>query len=324
MRLIAGGILGSGPERGVVARYLDDCRLRGMSDNTVEQRGYVLARYERAHGPLLGAEPDDLRAFLQRRGNTLADNTKAVEHSHLHGFFKWALLNGHLERDPMVVVPRPKVRSKKPRPISEPALAHAVFHAPDRIRPWLLLAACNGLRAQEVAAIRGEDIRWTEDPPILIITAAKGDEEGAVPLHPAVAACLEGLPRHGFLFRYLDGRPGPVRPNIVSTMANRYLRSQGIPDTFHSLRHRFATKFYAESAYDLRLTQEAMRHKSSKSTEIYTWVDQRRIGDVVARLPAATLSIVPPLEANGAEVVEVQEADEHTYWHPLMDRRIVK
>jgi integrase len=293
VRLIIGGRVtsaGGTRQRGVVGLYLADCRLQHLAESTVYQRGYVLDRFERGHGPALAATADDIRAFLGRRNNTLGAETKAVEHSHLAGFFKWAVRNGHLEADPMLLVPRAKTQEGIPRPISEHDLARAVDLAPDRIRPWLLLAAFGGLRAQEIAGVRGEDLRFEHGGPILLITDPKGGGEDAQPLPEFVADELVRWPRHGYCFRYLDGRPGPITPHTLSATSNRFLRSIEVLATLHQLRHRYGTEFYKASNYDLRLTQEAMRHRSVKSTQRYTWVDKRRTASVAALLPSLGLA----------------------------------
>lgn len=67
--------------------------------------------------------------------------------------------------------------------------------------------------------------------------------------------------------------------------ANTYLRSVGVDDTFHSLRHRYGTQVYELSGFDLRLTQELLGHASPATTAIYTKVNARAGAGVALRLP---------------------------------------
>lgn len=295
MRLVVGGITHSGtaPERGQVARYLDDCHLQNLSADTIDQRAYVLARFEHHFGPLLGAEPDDIRSFLRTRNDTLAPETRATYLSHLRGFYRWAILNDQLDRDPTVVIPRPRLDESIVVAMPEGRVAKAIAHATDRIRPWLILAAFAGLRAKEIAGTRGEDFRLEETMPFVVVTHPKGHRQRTVPLAPVILEEI-GDPTSGWLYRYVDRRPGPITPHLVSTASNRYLHKIGIPETLHSLRHRFGTQFFEASGYDIRLTQEVMGHESIKSTQRYTHVDQRRAGEVVSKLP--TLGLVPELQ----------------------------
>jgi integrase/recombinase XerD len=47
------------------------------------------------------------------------------------------------------------------------------------------------------------------------------------------------------------------------------------------LRHSFATHLH-ESGYDIRIIQELLGHRSSKTTEIYTHISTRRIQNVIS------------------------------------------
>lgn len=265
----------------LVRAFLDDCRLRNLQPATVEQKRLCLGRLERAWGDPLTLGTDEVRAHLAR---PMAAESRACELAHLRSFYKWLVLNGHRSDDPTLPIQRPKVHRRLPRPIPEHDLAVAIDCAPARIRPMLLLAAFAGLRAKEISRLRGEDIQWGCDPPVLVVSEGKGGDMGSVPLAPVLVELLAGMPRSGWLFPYAT-KPGPLPPHMVSKLCNEHLHSLGIAHTLHSARHRFGTQVYRGSGRDLRLTQELMRHRTPVSTAIYTWVDPAEGAAAVSRLP---------------------------------------
>ena len=168
--------------------------------------------------------------------------------------------------------------------MSDEDFALALRFAPASIEPWLMLAAYAGLRACEIAPLRGDDLDWTNR--LIMIRVQKGGDPGSVPMAEHLVPVLSGRKRHGWLFPQWNGSGKPIAPGQLSRHANHYLHSLGIHSTFHSLRHRYGTLVYQASGHDLRATQELMRHNSPVSTALYTYIDPTDTRSIVNALPA--------------------------------------
>jgi len=265
--------------------HLRDLQRLNRCTSTIYQRKRVLARLAESAGcHPLHATAEQVEDYLYR---PLSPEARACELAHLRQFFRWAHRRGARPDDPTAELARPSIARRLPRPISDDDLAAALEHAPDRVRPWLYLAAYAGLRAGEVAQLRADAVHVEADPALIVIERSKGGGMSSVSMHPHLIEVLDDcdLPRSGYLFRRHDGQPGPNAAHTISHVANRYLRSRGIRDTFHSLRHWYGTKLLRASGGNLRLTQEGMRHASPNSTAIYTFVSAIDQADAVARLP---------------------------------------
>lgn len=275
----------------VTEAHLRHLRHRNLSPGTIDQRRRVLTRLHRHAGTHpKNATTAQLLAFrerLTRMGKPFDPASIAAELSHLTEFYRWLILEGLRDDDPTVRVPRPQVPRRLPRPISEHLLNRAVSTAPERVAPWLMLAAGAGLRACEIAPISASDLWWSHAPPVIEVRRGKGGNPRYVPIAPALAPVLRRLPHRGWLFERRDGNVGPTPPHIVSRLSNEHLARQGIPFTLHSLRHRFATQALRASGGDLRAVQELMGHASIASTTIYTEVEQDHLAAIVAALPVA-------------------------------------
>lgn len=281
-----GGLVASSSLPRPVARHLTHLRQhRNLRASTVDQRRRALIRLRRYLGHrLLDATTDELLGFLDR---PLTPEGRAAELCHLAGFYRWAVQDGLLEVDPTVRIPRPKLPRRRPRPMPDVDVARALAGAPDRVRPWLYLAAYAGLRACEISGLRTSDLCWDAQPAVLLIQAQKGGDQASVPMGKALIEALRdcGLPTSGWLFPRRDGRPGPTPPHLVSRHSNDYLHSIGIAHTLHTLRHWFGTNVYRANGRDLRQTQELLRHRTPATTALYTFVDPGEAVQTVNQLP---------------------------------------
>lgn len=273
----------------VIQEHLIWLRLRGLRETTIVQRGYALRRLDRALPvPLLAVDEQMLATW--QRALQLTPVAHCCEVGHVSQFYKWALLDGLISRDPTLRLIRPKKPRRLPRPISEEDLAVAIDCAPAHIRPWLILAAYEGLRAGEIARLERGHVLDTSTPPVMLIDG-KGGHERIVPLSDRALRELRahGLPSRGAVFRRLDGRPGHNSPARISQAANRYLHGIGITATLHALRHYFGTAIF-ERCQDLRVTQELLGHRDPATTAGYVAYSVARAVDAIRALDERTSS----------------------------------
>jgi site-specific recombinase XerD len=257
-------------DRRLIALYSQDQRRRGLLASTIDGRSdhlrSFLIEFPQGFGAVTGEE---IQVMLDKRRGTknkggIDPRTRSWWLSCLHNFYAWAIDTGYLDHDPTAKIQRPRVRRTLPRPMHDPDLQRAITNADAKKRCWLLLGACQGLRCQEIAGLNREDVIETDG--LLRVVHGKGQHERLLPLHPDVLAALEALPMpsDGALFRrerMLNRYP----PAQLVKELNKYLRSQGITSTAHSLRHWFGTKLYQDT-HDLRLTQEMLGHESPQTT----------------------------------------------------------
>ena len=266
-------------DRAVDAHLTHLARL-GFRPGTVYQRERTLARLVgHTKRPALTATLDELRAFTGR-----PDIGRAAQRSevfHLRGFYRWAVLEELRADDPTLRLEIPRVPRRYPRPMPERYVSRCLTETPERLRPWFWVAYYTGLRASEIAGLRADDIgdRW------ILVREQKGGDEGAVPIPPALRPILAGLPSSGWLFPKLGpGAAGPITGTQLSVLANRWLRAEEIPHSFHSIRHAFITNVYRVN-HDLRMAQRLARHRSIQSTLLYAAVDDDEALATVGALP---------------------------------------
>lgn len=280
----------------VIAAHLHHLTLRGLSENTKVNRRSQLGRLSAFLGEtrLLDATKDD----LQRWASSLAaadktPRTRYAEISIVHAFYIWAHEHEFVTVVPTMRLPRPKLPKALPRPMSTAHLDKAMLGAPPHLRCWIVLAAYAGLRCCEIAPLTRDQIMDSLDPPMLMVHG-KGSKDRLVPLSPLVMNELiqYGLPSRGHLFGGLTRSGRPPTANRVSQLLNSWLHDSGVPDTAHSLRHRFATDVQRLSG-DIQTTAHLLGHANISTTTVYAAFDNARAIAAVLALAEAATAVVP-------------------------------
>lgn len=249
----------------------------GASDSTVTVRLRVCAAFERDHDPQ-AANADDIAAWLARPG--LAPWTRHSYYGHLRSLFEWMRRSGLRPDDPMLDMRAPRRPAQKPRPLAPLDQSRAIVAADDDVRAWLLLGLLAGLRAFEIAKIRGEDIDADA-----IYVRGKGGKDAMIPTHPMLWELAQTMPRAGWWFPSPHRNKDHIHPATVTRRITALFRELGIEGSTHRARHSYCTNLM-RAGVSLRIVQELARHGSLATTAGYLAVDEDERRAAVALLSA--------------------------------------
>jgi integrase/recombinase XerD len=188
-------------------------------------------------------------------------------------------------------LPHMKTGRQLPKVYSEQQIEH-ILMAPANLkhRLVLMLAYGCGLRLEEVRTIRSGDFDFAKK--LLRLRRGKGQKDRIVMLDPVITETVQSFLKHrpeGYLFTH-DGSDELLDRRTISKIFDNACAKAGVPKLggIHTLRHSFATHLL-EHGTDLRYIQELLGHASSKTTEIYTHVSARVIGNI--RSPISNLNL---------------------------------
>ena len=279
-----------------IRAYLNYVRVeKGLAENTIASYRSDLAKLaafaEKRKLSLTEVLREHIVEFLGDLYRQKLDSRSVARHLvSLRNFFRFALVEGLIQQDPVENIESPKFRNRLPSFLS-PDEVERLLAQPDtktvrglRDKAILELLYSTGLRVSELAGLRVADIH-AESGSLRCI--GKGDKERLVPVgRPALAAIQEYLRRARP--QLLRGRTSPYL--FVSHRGERYsrivfwqalkkygkqahLRAELSP---HKLRHSFATHLLERGA-DLRSVQLMLGHADISTTQIYTHVVQDRL-----------------------------------------------
>ena len=229
-------------------------------------------------------------ALIQRLGvhpqeATLADlekvilraktqSTRANYASRLKSVFK-ALNTMRLINNPITADLPPIKRTRGvPKPITRAEFERLLEGSTEPFRSWFILGGYAGLRAMEVANLRGADLEES-DSGFTLRVLGKGGTDLLIPVAAIVAETIQAQNTLGVLWQ--------ITPNKLSSKAADEMRRilGANAKHFHSLRHYFATTMLEKSGGDLMAVKELMRHTTVATTQIYTQLAQGRTRSLV-------------------------------------------
>ncbi|QDK01142.1 tyrosine-type recombinase/integrase [Mycobacterium phage Purky] len=264
---------------------------QSLSRRTVDERVATVRRMaEWCNIAPEHADVEHIVTWLAEGGDWSA-NTRWTYYTALTAWFRWLQKTGQRVDNPMVMIDPPKRSKSVPHPVSNQDIQRLLkVRARRRTRAMLLLAAFQGLRAHEIAKVKGEDFDLIGRT---LTVTGKGGLTATLPLHHRVVEIAFQMPRRGYWFPGVD-RGHQRRESICGTIKEAMVRA-GVTGSAHWLRHWFGTALL-EAGVDVRVVQTLLRHQNLATTEIYTKVSSARRAEGIDRLdpfrvePAAELT----------------------------------
>ena len=172
-------------------------------------------------------------------------------------------------------IKRPRKYRPLPKVISKQVVEQMLVSIPNfKHKTALTLVYACGLRRSEILNLKLMDLDSKRKT--LTVINGKGQKDRVLPLSDKL---MDMIIRYYKMYRpkkyLIEGQsPGEqYSETSIENIFHKYLGKiiKNHSFTLHCLRHSYATHLL-EAGVSLRYIQELLGHKSSKTTEIYTWV----------------------------------------------------
>lgn len=200
-------------------------------------------------------------------------------------------------RNPWEGVPPERGGNVMRRSFTDEQLRHVIDSARGEMRTLLVVGAYTGLRISDAATLRWESVARDLSTIALvpIKTAHTSGITVAIPVHPALRACLGRHGGTGYVMPHMAG----LTPSKRCAAVQRHLRRCGIATSekrdgyhfrvavygFHSLRATFVTRL-ADAGMPLAQIQGMVGHVSPRMTMHYYRADVEAARATLEKLPA--------------------------------------
>lgn len=271
---------------------------KGLSDNTIQAYRRDMVKFAAfatsrnlATKNVRRGDVVDFLGSLYRKGldsRSVARHLVTIRH-----FFRFSLMEGHVDDDPAATIESPRFRQSLPEFLSVEEVDRLLAQ-PDtsaivgmRDRAMIELMYSCGLRVSELCGLRVADLQAEAG---CLRCIGKGNKERLVPVGrqalEAVQRYLRGsrpklLGEGSSPYLFLNQKGRKVDRIAYWKTLGQYGRKAGLRKalTPHMLRHSFATHLLDRGA-DLRSVQMMLGHSDISTTQIYTHVVEERLKHV--------------------------------------------
>ena len=282
----------------IINSYLEYLQFeRGLSGNTLVAYERDLQKFVEVSGrnPIKsGAEEiSELLRHMHKSGQSAKSQSRIL--SALRGFYNWAQEEKFVDTNPTALFENPRDARSLPVVLSESEVQQILdiipmdgqFSTRDKAMIELLYAC--GLRVSEACGLKLSLLRLDEG---YIIVTGKGNKQRLVPIHAEAIKYLElyleherpmttPSPAHSDTV-FLSNRGASLTRQSVFMRLKKFAALAGIRKNIspHTMRHSFATHLIERGA-DLRIVQQLLGHESITTTEIYTHVSAKHLGEKI-------------------------------------------
>ena len=255
---------------------------------------------QRADAPLGEIRPTDIDEHLTRRLGSSSVKTARLHLEVIRSALELARRQGLLDTNPAEAVENPEGKGETHEPFTNAEVAMLINAASPEWRTLILLGARTGVRLVTLASLRWDQVDLTTG----VLKIANPDKRGnavAIPLHPDLQTCLEGLastdtPEEyvmpslaGFesggkrglsrQFHRLMLEAGVDRREVVNPAGRSFAKR-----SFHSLRHTFVSDL-ANSGSNPEIRRKLTGHKTASVHDLYTHLEHETLRLAVHAIP---------------------------------------
>lgn len=256
-----------------VATWLEERELAGKAARTLDGDERYTAALLNANMrlPLEDYTPEVLKRFL----TSIPRASRRKYASHLNVFFRWAVANELLERNPMDRVPAFSRPKQSITPVFSDAYVEALEALPGADGVLCLLLFDTGVRSSEARALQVKHVLLERG--VITVFQGKGAKDRLIPLTQRLAQALadwfllDGLEREDYLWACRPGgyelrRTQPIGSTSIKTWHRACCEAAGVPYLkLHATRHTFATRCLRRGI-SLLAVSRMLGHASIKTT----------------------------------------------------------
>jgi site-specific recombinase XerD len=274
----------TGPYISCPDAYLEKMRLKNYSLNTMRTYHMMLMKYLNS----FNKEIEIINSFAEQEINTYHRQmiqAKKYSFSTINQslnaikYYYNEILDKGLEPE---LIERPKKNKELPKVLTKEEVRDIIRVLKNQKHQCMVfISYSSGVRIGEILELRIADIDFERK--MIHVRDAKGRKDRYTILSSKMGLMLKSYLRifkpKDYLFEGQYG--GKYSASSVTKFWKRALAEAKVKYsyTFHSLRHSFATHLL-ENGTDIRYIQQLLGHSSSRTTEIYTHISHRYVGNI--------------------------------------------